>query len=601
MNLAAHFLDRIQFPPRQSVSEWAEAHRILDARTSASPGRWRNARAPYLVGMMDAISDSSVEQIIIVACTQVGKTECLLNGFGYAIDMDPGPILVVQPREDDAETFAVNRLHPMINGCEVLKNRLTQRPTIAPNECRFDRVTAWLVGSNSPAALASKPIRWLFLDEVNKYPMYSGKEADPIKLAEERTKTFWNRKIVKVSTPTTSAGYISQAFEASNKHYFYVPCHHCGAFQQLTFKRVKWATGARGEDIKREGAAWYECEHCVGKWSDTERKRAVALGEWRGMLRRGRRQTIGFHISALYSPFLSMADVAAEFLSCGREPALLQNFVNSWLGENWEDMKQSSNAEQILKRKQGFSEGVVPENAVALLGATDVQAGHVWAGVFAFMKDRRVVPVRIHRVDGEGTTARALQRAWDEVLSAEYPVENSNEIMVPSHCAIDSGFATQDVYYFCLTHPNCLPFKGQDTEGVRASNWTSKPIDRYPDGKAIPRGLTLYFVHTNFYRDQVLRAYERPIDEPGAWLVHETMNQEFADHLAAWGTKVKKDSRGRESTEWHQLRKDDHCLDLCCYASALASIRGVERKNVDNGNRKKRAYGLVGVAGGGAL
>ncbi len=228
-------------PEKITVSEWADRYRRLDVKTSAEPGQWSTERTPYLKGVMDAFTDPYVDEITVMAASQVGKTEGMYNMLGYIIDQDPGPTLMVLPRADDARSVSYNRVKPMIDSSPVLSQYLPQnQDEITKLEYHFDRMILYFAGSNSPADLASRPIRYLFLDEVDKYPRFSGREADPIKLASERQKTFWNKKTVKVSTPTTREGYIFREYDKSDQRRFYVPCPHCGKKQVLVFGQIKW-------------------------------------------------------------------------------------------------------------------------------------------------------------------------------------------------------------------------------------------------------------------------------------------------------------------------------------------------------------------------
>src|SRR3989338_4805870 len=181
------------------------------------------------------------EEITVMAASQVGKTEAMFNMLGFIIDQDPGPALVVLPRESDAKSVSCNRVLPMIQSSFALRQHLPKfSDDITRLEYHLDRMILYFAGSNSPADLASRPIRYLFLDEIDKYPRFSGREADPIKLATERQKTFWNKKTVKVSTPTTRDGYIYREFEKSDQSRFFAPCPHCGGYQILLFGQIKW-------------------------------------------------------------------------------------------------------------------------------------------------------------------------------------------------------------------------------------------------------------------------------------------------------------------------------------------------------------------------
>ena len=291
-----------ELPERLTVSEWADRSRVLDF-THAEPGPWHTDRTPYLKGVMDAFNDPVIEDITIMASTQCGKTEAMLNMMGYAISQDPGPMLLVMPREDDAGSISTRRIIPMLTFAPNLRRHFTSNPDdITKKEITLDRMTIFLSGSNSPAGLAQRPIRYLFLDETDKYPPFAGRESDPIKLASERTRTFWNRKIVKCSTPTTEEGYIFREYEQSDMRKYYMPCPFCGKMQVFTWPQVRWPSDERDpEEVKTRRLAWYECINCREKIVDGMKQKMLGQGEWVVEKVRGSKQSTraGFWINAM--------------------------------------------------------------------------------------------------------------------------------------------------------------------------------------------------------------------------------------------------------------------------------------------------------------
>ena len=227
-------------PPEQiTVSEWAETYRVLDSRSSAMPGAWTNSMTPYLVGVMDEFNNYETEEIIFCKPTQVGGTEALQNMIGYIVMQEPAPTMIVYPTDVQAKSLSENRLQPMMNATPELRKRIRDGSSVL--ELQFEGMYLTLVGSNSPSSLASKPIRFLMMDEVDKYPGASNKEADPIKLARERTKTFHNKKIYITSTPTLKNGHIWKAKEnADIEKHFFVPCPHCGEYIEFVFSNVRF-------------------------------------------------------------------------------------------------------------------------------------------------------------------------------------------------------------------------------------------------------------------------------------------------------------------------------------------------------------------------
>jgi phage terminase large subunit GpA-like protein len=231
--LAAQRRTNLKPPPKLTVSEWADEYRRLSPEASAEPGRWFTARAEYQRGIMDAVSDPAVETVVVMSSAQVGKTEIVNNIVGYHVHQDPAPILVLQPTVEMAQTWSKDRLAPMLRDTPALRGRVkaprskNSQNTLLHKVFPGGHIT--MTGSNAPASLASRPIRIVLCDEVDRYPPSAGTEGDPVSLARKRSTTFWNRKIILTSTPTAAGmSRIEAEFEQSDKRHFHVPCPHCG-------------------------------------------------------------------------------------------------------------------------------------------------------------------------------------------------------------------------------------------------------------------------------------------------------------------------------------------------------------------------------------
>ena len=317
-------------PENLTVSQFSDKHRILDSKTSAAPGPWRTST-------------------IFCKPTQVGGTEAMNNMLAYVIAQDPAPALVVYPTLDLAEYASKNRIQTMVEISPQLKERYQIRDS-KDLELQFNGMYVVLSGANSPASLASRPIRYLFLDEVDKYPPNSGKESDPISLARERTKTFaYNKKIFLTSTPTVRDGNVWKSFEgADEKRYYYVPCPHCATYQQFKFKQIKWPKDIDATDAIN--LAYYECEKCKGKINDGHKMNMLRNGKWKAENKSSNRKKLAFHLNTIYSPWVRFGDVAYEFLKSKDYPDMLQNFVNSWLAEPWEETQKLSKKENLTMK-----------------------------------------------------------------------------------------------------------------------------------------------------------------------------------------------------------------------------------------------------------
>jgi phage terminase large subunit GpA-like protein len=499
-------------PEIRSVTEWADKHRILPL-TSAEPGRWRTDRTPYLKGIMDAFTDISVRDITIMTSSQVGKTEALLNMLGYAIDQDPSPAFFVMPREIDASDLSKDRLIPMVTLSPILGNHLTEaEDDLTKRKLVFDRMILYLGWANSPAGLASKSIRYLFMDEVDKYPPFSGKEADPVKLATERTRTFWNRKIIKCSTPTTEKGYIFREYQKSDKCKYYVPCPHCGEYQILINEQIKFPKDKRDpNEIKEKNLAWYECMKCNGRIDDQAKIRMLEHGVWlpegrsidktgkiTGLVEETERK--GFWLNCIYSPWLTFSEIAAEFLSSQEKVETIMNFVNSWLAEVWEEKSEVVEKKHIELTITDYEESIVPDPVQVLTAGVDVQKGHLFYMIRGWGYREENWLIKRGRVE-------SLDEIEKEVLNAEYFfATRPGKIGVRLVC-VDSGYEPDDVYKFCRKHfERARPTKGKDTLG--GIPYKLSTIDRTIDGEVIREGIKLWLLDTTYFKDKLTRSIQ---------------------------------------------------------------------------------------------
>ena len=234
-------------PPKpQTVSEWADENRVLTSESASEPGPWRTDRAPYQREIMDAFTQPGVYEIVVMASAQVGKSEIELNMLGRAIDNDPGPMLYVQPTDKVAEDYSKRRIAPMFAACPTLRDKVFKaKGRDAANTISmktFPGGSLAIIGANSPSDLASKPVRYIFLDEIDRFPASAGTEGDPIELAERRTETFrHNRKIVKTSTPTIKGvSKIEKAYMKGTQEEWHTECPHCHQYSYIRFDDVKF-------------------------------------------------------------------------------------------------------------------------------------------------------------------------------------------------------------------------------------------------------------------------------------------------------------------------------------------------------------------------
>lgn len=481
-------------PPDLSISEWADEYLFLSPEDSAEPGKYRVDRAPYQRGMLDAVSDPSIKEVVFCTSSQIGKTLMAKAILGYYISQDPGPILVMQPTASVAETFSKDRLAPMIRDTPVLRGLIADpKSRVSGNTIdkkSFPGGHLTMIGSNAPTELASRPIRIVFADEVDRYPVSAGSEGDPLFLARQRSVTFWNRKFIMASTPTVAgASRIWKAFETSDMRHYWLPCPHCGEFHVLKWSQMVWTDND-------PSTAMMACPHCGALYGDAQKRTMLAQGEWRASSTS--RGIAGFHISALYSPWQTFSDVVNEWLAKKDNPETLKTFLNLQLGELWEDRSgEKVEPETLIKRKEMWD--APPEDVVLLTAGVDVQDDRLEMTLIGWTGLEQARILHHHKLDGDPGQPEVWQDL-DELLLETHHTQGNRPLRIRAACIDSGGHHTQKVYEFCRSRRGrkVVPIKGR--EGAYPI-WPLKSTRT-----DLSKGVSLFLIGVDTGKDQVRSA-----------------------------------------------------------------------------------------------
>jgi phage terminase large subunit GpA-like protein len=575
--------------PALTVSEWADRHRVLSPRASAEPGRYRTDRTPYMRAIMDALSPTHpARRVVVMKSAQVGFTESGNCWIGYIIHHAPGPMLAVQPTVELAKRFSRQRIDPLINESPVLRERVKPaRSRDAGNTVLSKEFPAGLLvltGANSAVGLRSMPARYLFLDEVDGYPPSADEEGDPVALAEARTRTFsWRSKILLGSTPTIHGlSRIEREYEASDQRRYFVPCPHCRETQWLTFERLRWDKG-------RPEATHYICASCEGRIEEHHKTAMLEAGEWRPTAEPQDPGTIGFHISALYSPvgWLSWENIARLWESATSDEAK-RSFKNSVLGETWVETGEAPDWQRLYERREAWPIGAVPRGGLFLTAGADVQKDRIEVDVWAWgrgLESRLVDHIEIESGPEQAET-------WDTLsalLGRTWLHENGTRIAI-AKLAIDTGYEAPAVYAWARRagFAQVAPVKG--VEGFNRAAPIVGPtfVDVTEGGKKLRRGARLWTVAVATFKSETYRFLRLalPTDEEiaasmrfPAGYVHlpRGAEAEWVKQLVAEQLVTVKTKRGFTRLEWQKLRERNEALDCRVYARAAAWIAGADR------------------------
>lgn len=489
--LAQASVENLQPPPRLTLSQWAERYGVLSRETSAQTGRFRSF--PYQVGMMDAVTDPSVTMITVMKSARVGYTKVLDHIVGYYLHQDPSPIMVVQPRVEDAEDYSKSEIAPMLRDTPVLAT-ITGSPKAKDSGQTILKKTFTngaslaMVGANSPGGFRRITVRIACFDEIDGYPVNgAGNEGDQIALGAKRTETFWNRKIVIGSTPTIK-GYsrVEKSFEDSDQRRFHVPCPHCGVRQVLEWGGpdlpygMKWDKNEKGEGLPE--TVFYVCRAngCVIR--EFDKPEMVANGEWiAGKPFKGH---AGFHIWAAYSlfPNASWQNLVAEWLRVKGDPLARQTFINLVLGEPYEDRGDKALAESRLAARCEVWPAEVPDGVAVITVGGDTQDDRVEMEVIGWGRNEESWSIAHEVIEGDPGEDK-LWQAVDAFLKRVWHRSDGRGFEVMATCIDSGGHHTQKVYEFCKARigRRIYAIKGESARnGQRSPVWpTKRPSSRH--------------------------------------------------------------------------------------------------------------------------
>lgn len=564
---------------RITVAEWADQYRYLSPISSAEPGRYRTSRTPYLRKIMDCLSaHEPYKRVVFMKGAQVGATESGSNFIGYAMHIAPAPIMFVQPTEEMVKRLSKGRIDPLIEACPELKMRVATNKSRDSNNTimqkNFDGGVLLFAGANSAAGLRSVPIRYLILDEVDAYPLDLDGEGSPIDLAIARTRTFPNKKIFIISTPTISGvSAIEREFMETDQNYYHVPCPHCGGMQQLVFAQLKWDEG-------KPSTAKYICIHCGEAIDERYKVEMFEHGQWMASVpERSNFDTIGFHLNSLYSPFgwQSWTDIATDFVLAKSNQTKLKVFVNTTLGEAWAEKGEAPPYKNLYNRRENYNTNEVPDGVCFLTCGVDVQRDRLELEVVGWCSDKRSYSIDYRVLEGD----TAATKVWDllaDVVNERWMRKDGAELPIKT-MAVDSGYNTMHVYTFCrrFDGSRVVPIKGQDSQGMAVL--PPKTVDVTKSGKRVGK-LRQWNVGSSFLKSELYACLRLEKDSDGVPPPNYCHFPEYDEHYFRGLTaeeQVKKVVKGYPRYAWVKRYERNEPLDCRIYARAAAVIIGLDR------------------------
>lgn len=574
--LVSLFARAIKPDPIRGVAEWAEAERIVTE--GAEQGRWRNARAPYLVAPMQACSLSSpVRRVSILGAAQGGKSQIGLNLAGQVLSETPAAMLIALPSINSLRMYNRDKLDRMIQGTPALAAAvadITERSgagstTSVKRGARGAQVE--LITASSSRDLQSRTARIVLMEEVSEFDFDVGGRGDPVDQLEART-IQWRRrgeKIIKISTPGIKGSCrITANWEAGSQGRWMMPCPHCAHAQELKLANLNWEAG-------KPETARYACEGCGVLLTEADKFAMLAAGAFQ----HARPERLGHHESfrwsALVSPFTPWTEVARAADAAQADPSKLKTFVQQWLGEAWDEAFDLPKAEVLLLRRDAWQPGRIPPGVLTLMGATDVQADRlVWA-LWGFDRHFSQWLIDTGVLEGDPTRPEVWQ-AHDALLRRRWADAWGKELGADVW-GIDSGYLSQHVYAYARRHASRVEPEVRALDG--RPGWRlpaiGTPVTRDVDWQGQKIGaVRLWPVGTWDLKSELagaLRLTEQgPGAEgwpPGALRYGQNVDLAWLEEMLA-EQLVENPRTGARA--WRKVRPRNEAWDLAVYARGLA-------------------------------
>ena len=570
--------------PRQAltISQWSDAHRELSAKASAEKGRWKTSRTPYLREIMDVLSDRSpVKRVVFVKSAQVGGTEVALNFIGYVMHHAPGPMLVVAPTLEVRDRWIMQRLHPMLRESTCLSDMLDANAsrTSANSKDIKDFPGGMLVlsGANSPSSLRSMPIRYVVCDEVDAFPWEVGNEGDPLGLVEQRTSNFPRRKLLLVSTPTVKdASRIEDEYNASDRRRYHVPCPHCNEFQPLVWGNLKWSPDVR--------QCWYVCVHCGASIEEFNKPAMLAAGKW--VAENPGADVRGYHINGLYAPIglgFSWIELAKGWIASQGDTAKLKRFINTSLGESWEDRTHDIKPHSIAERAEDYALRTIPPGCLVITAGIDVQDDRLAVQIVGWGRNQASWTIDWLEIPGNPGREETWS-ALTELLNRPFINTYGKEMTIQAAAIDTGGHYTHEVYLYVRSRPvrRLMAIKGANTPGKPILSPRPSHQDINWRGKVIKNGVQLWTVGGDTAKHVL---YRRITDDANVTSDGRKLHFPVALRDTDFFEQMVSEAFDPEKNRWVKRRgRRNEALDTWVYAAAAAhhpevrvhAMRGVD-------------------------
>lgn len=582
-------------PPMTAV-EWADKHFYLSSESSYHEGKWHTA--PFQVALLNAMGNDLIRTVNVIKSARVGYTKMLMANHGYKVQHKKRNLLMFCPTDPDAEGMMKRHVDTMIRDVPVLLalapwHGKKHSDNTLDAKCFENKKMLWCLGGKAARNYREKSPDEVVYDELSKFDADIECEGSPTMLGDKRLEGSTYKKSIRGSTPGIAGQcQVSRAAEKSSRFMrFHIKAPCCGAEQTLKWGGpeepygLKWRKDENGEIA----GAWYLCEHCQGgtfeyhEMVEAAEKTGRYICERTGIWTRDSidwfraddkpvapPRTVTFHIWTIYSTFTTWADIAAERLEVGNDRGKLKTFVNTTLGEVWEEDETDKVDWELLRERREVWEGQVPARAVVLTGGIDTQDDRYELRVWAWGASEEAWLVYRRILTGDPSSPELLRQVGLE-LHRQFTRADGSQMGVLRWCWDSGGHHSETVRAQSRKHGVhwVIPIFGASTYG--------KPIANFPRKRDQKSRVYLTEVGTDNAKEVIYNRLKLQPDgdQPVPGLIHFPADDAICDddELKQLTSESKKwvMAKGRRVLRWDASKRRNEALD--CFVYALAAVR----------------------------
>jgi phage terminase large subunit GpA-like protein len=590
-------LRSLEKPLPLRLSEWAERHFYLSPESSYIQGRWENL--PYQIGIMDCISNDDIRSVTVMKSARVGFSKMVVAAIGYFAEHKQRNQVVFLPVDQDAEDFTKDEIDPMLRDCVSVQRVFPYYATKSKYNTLSKKV---FIGSTLDirGGKAGKNYRRIskdvvYYDELSGFDHDIQNEGDPITLGDKRIEGATFPKSVRGSTPKKKGppedgGCLIEAeYERADERFrFHVKCPHCGHEQSL-----RW--GGKAEPM---GFKWvnndpatvrYLCENtksCGALFSYGDYLKARDRGRWisetgiwidrDGVFQSSQNKPVdaplhvAFHLWTGVAGLVAWSLLVREFIAASKDRSKLKTFVNTTLGETWEDDESERANDELLYARREHYPAEIPAGGLYLVAGIDTQDDRVEVQIDAYGLGEERWSIDYIRLLGDP----GRQTIWNklaELLGRTYRREDDTMLGILLSCQDKGGHYTDEVNRFSkrMGIRKLIPIHG--------SKYRHRPVAMMPR-KRDKAGCYGTEVGTDTAKTLLYQRYK--ILEPGPGYVHwpikgpqpnsDPFDREYFAQVTA-EEQVKRYRAGVAELVWDAKKRRNEATDCSVYS--LAAIR----------------------------